>query len=385
MKEKTKTWIDVITLMTIIIIIINIFFILDKNNIFAYDNFFQNIIYNSLIYLILMESTFIFILFKKSIKEIGFTKKHFLLTLGLGFICSLGMPIAECIFKMPLNYTLFEVFPLFIFLLIVGITEETIFRGYIQTRFDKIYKFNISMILTSVLFSSSHIPKYFYQIQTPIILIITIIIEMATITGFGCMFYLIRKYQQTLTGVIIFHTFWNFWNLLFLPDISNLSTMNQIQLIEILGYLISGPLISLGLIIVVILLSKKYINQNPVIASELNKIFKTKLNNIEKKFQKLLKFSEEYQLKNDPNFNKQLDLLEKYKNYILQFQQDIINIENAKKIKIKYKLIKKIYELLEKYIHLPAYKKKIFRNRIYFYAEKFYDLFHEKIPLLDVL
>ncbi|WP_408057169.1 CPBP family intramembrane glutamic endopeptidase [Ureibacillus acetophenoni] len=96
--------------------------------------------------------------------------------------------------------------------LLVGITEEIVFRGYLLRKLMDSYKFWIANTITSLLFVSIHFPIWIYKglIEFPTILGTTVsIFVLSMIFGF------IYKKSNSLWSVIIIHSLYNLIVLLF--------------------------------------------------------------------------------------------------------------------------------------------------------------------------
>ncbi|MDQ0229162.1 CPBP family intramembrane glutamic endopeptidase [Metabacillus malikii] len=96
--------------------------------------------------------------------------------------------------------------------LLVGITEEIVFRGFLLRKLIDSYKFWIANTITSLLFVSIHFPIWLYKglFQFPNILgsIISVFV-LSIIFGF------VYKKSNSLWSVIIVHSSYNLFVLLF--------------------------------------------------------------------------------------------------------------------------------------------------------------------------
>lgn len=91
-------------------------------------------------------------------------------------------------------------------ILLVGITEEIVFRGFLLRKLMEFYSFWKANIMTSLLFVSIHFPIWFYKglFEFPYIL-------SSIITAFvlGLIFGFIYKKTNSLWSVIIIHSLYN--------------------------------------------------------------------------------------------------------------------------------------------------------------------------------
>lgn len=92
-------------------------------------------------------------------------------------------------------------------ILIVGILEEIVFRGFILRKLMDSYRFWIANTITALLFVSIHFPYWFYNglFEFPYIL-------SPIITAFilGMIFGFVYKKSNSLWSVIIIHSLYNF-------------------------------------------------------------------------------------------------------------------------------------------------------------------------------
>ncbi|MFC4403820.1 CPBP family intramembrane glutamic endopeptidase [Gracilibacillus xinjiangensis] len=91
-------------------------------------------------------------------------------------------------------------------IILVGITEEIVFRGFLLRKLLNSYRFWIANIITSILFVSIHFPIWFHKglFEFPYIL-------SATITAFilSMIFGFVYRKSNSLWSVIILHSFYN--------------------------------------------------------------------------------------------------------------------------------------------------------------------------------
>lgn len=96
--------------------------------------------------------------------------------------------------------------------LLVGITEEIVFRGFILRKLMDSFRFYIANIITALLFLSIHFPIWFYKglFESP-----NILSSMLTVFVLGIIFGFIYKKSKSLWSVIIIHSLYNLFVSLF--------------------------------------------------------------------------------------------------------------------------------------------------------------------------
>jgi len=97
-------------------------------------------------------------------------------------------------------------------ILLVGITEEIVFRGFLLRKLMDSFRFWIANTITALLFVSIHFPIWFYkgQFESPYILS-----SILTVFVLGILFGLVYKKSNSLWTVIIVHSLYNLLVLLF--------------------------------------------------------------------------------------------------------------------------------------------------------------------------
>lgn len=97
-------------------------------------------------------------------------------------------------------------------ILLVGITEEIVFRGFLLRKLMDSFKFWIANTITALLFVSIHFPIWFYKglFEFPYILNSILTVFMLSI-----IFGFVYKKSKSLWSVIIIHSLYNFLVLLF--------------------------------------------------------------------------------------------------------------------------------------------------------------------------
>ena len=98
-------------------------------------------------------------------------------------------------------------------ILLVGITEEIVFRGFLLRKLMDSFRFWMANTITSFLFVSIHFPIWMFTgyFEYPSILIVTII----SIFVFSIFFGFVYKKTGSLWSVIIIHSLYNMIVLLF--------------------------------------------------------------------------------------------------------------------------------------------------------------------------
>lgn len=153
---------------------------------------------------------------KQKLASIGFTLKYIgkALVTGtvLGILFSFFMHILPNILEgskiIPLNKAIYNIFYYFI---IISLSEEVIFRGYIQTRlYGFIKNDNLAVLVAGIMFYAMHLP-----FQMPVNGMQINLFNMAFMVFLHfVMNSLYRKYNN-LTGAIVFHGLLNWCSNLF--------------------------------------------------------------------------------------------------------------------------------------------------------------------------
>ncbi|WP_430354614.1 CPBP family intramembrane glutamic endopeptidase [Viridibacillus arvi] len=91
-------------------------------------------------------------------------------------------------------------------ILLVGITEEIVFRGFLLRKLMDSYKFWIANTITSLLFISIHFPIWFYKglFEFPYILTTSLTVFILSI-----IFGYVYKKSGSLWSVIVIHSLYN--------------------------------------------------------------------------------------------------------------------------------------------------------------------------------
>ena len=91
-------------------------------------------------------------------------------------------------------------------ILLVGITEEIVFRGFLLKKLMNSFKFWIANTITSVLFVSIHFPIWFYKglYEFPSILTASLTVFILRV-----IFGYVYKKSGSLWSVIVIHSLYN--------------------------------------------------------------------------------------------------------------------------------------------------------------------------------
>jgi hypothetical protein len=250
-----------------------------------------------------------------------------------------------------------NIFYLLILSLLIGLTEETIFRGYVQKELKNHYKPIIAILLTSVLFAALHMPRMIFDIG------LFGLAGMISFTMIGLIIGLYRRYLESLSGVIILHAFWDYWLLIFLPleqiNIDPESIESLIEALPLLIFLLVGIALAYGFLITGLLISWKFIDHSETDFKEIKSILESK---VEKNREKISDLKETIPMEKHHE-NIRLILEEK----LLDTYNELLNelsIENVKIIKKTYRLKNKIKNLTIQYYTCNPILKPVFQNKI---------------------
>ena len=91
-------------------------------------------------------------------------------------------------------------------ILLVGITEEIVFRGFLLRKLMDSFRFWIANTITALLFVSIHFPIWFYKnlFEFP-----DILSSLVTVFLLGIIFGIVYKKSNSLWSVIIIHSLYN--------------------------------------------------------------------------------------------------------------------------------------------------------------------------------
>ncbi len=198
---RTYTWIDgLLAVMTYFLILV-IYYIMGV--LYVKNHVYLGIPVN--LFMIVLCLVLVLIR-KQGLASLGFTlkniKKALLTGFLLGIVFTFSMNILPNLLAggklIPLNKALYNIFYYF---LIIALTEEVVFRGYIQTRMYGLIKNDLlAVTVTGVMFYAMHLP---FQMQANG-LQFNIINMLILMSLHFLMNFLYRKYNS-LAGATIFH------------------------------------------------------------------------------------------------------------------------------------------------------------------------------------
>ena len=151
---------------------------------------------------------------RQGISSLGFRKKNFWPSFGVGLLCGIiaiifnngVLPAVIYGWKFePFGFLLYR----FLYQLVaIALFEEIIFRGYIQTRLYGIFKKDVSVVLMGgLLFVLMHIP---FQIASGnMIFGLSLVIWLATTFIWHIVFNVLFRKFYSIYGVILFHALMN--------------------------------------------------------------------------------------------------------------------------------------------------------------------------------
>lgn len=159
---------------------------------------------------------------KQKLSTVGFSmykmKKSLILGSALGVMLLLASSILPNLLSGNQIISVKEFFyNIFYYFIVIGLVEELIFRGYIQTRmYGLINKKTPAILVTAVLFMLMHIPFQMGKSNMGLLEFISNNANWLLLTGMWhiAFDFLYRKYNNILSGTI-FHGFMNFGNSLF--------------------------------------------------------------------------------------------------------------------------------------------------------------------------
>lgn len=275
-----STWIKIILLISSVATIIIIFYILEYFDLIIFTSNIQQFQVQIIVYLVLFAVSAFFIFNIKSNQrwtEIGFNKENLLKNIGIGIFSSSGFLIGSIIFLKILvpNYDLFESLILLALCLLVGLTEESIFRGYIYHSLNNHYKLSTSVFITAFLFALLHIPRMLFTLGAVGLL------GLISFTLLGIVFGYYRKFLKSIIGVILLHALWDYWMLLFVPENLDIFSLPDLELINLLSFLLVSMVLAFGLLILNLFLSKKLVSQNETDYIEFKRILGNEIDRLE--------------------------------------------------------------------------------------------------------
>lgn len=134
--------------------------------------------------------------------------------------------IAFRVFKMSITATTYEVIVFVIYMLLVGIAEEVLFRGIIQNQImecigtDSVFKVRLGIVIAGVLFASTHITNAL----SPDISFVSALRQTISVIPMGVLLGTIYfRSKNNIWPVILLHAFNDFCTFLISGYISNAS------------------------------------------------------------------------------------------------------------------------------------------------------------------
>ncbi len=207
------------------------------------DSFGKRMLMNILAYVALMVLLIVFFASTgtPSLKALGLTGWKLPLVLVFGVVTTIGFPIVMLI-STPIMMSFFplppisspeflvlvlEILWIVVFLILVAVFEELVFRGYIFNKLRRGYTGYIPFLITAALFAVLHLPKYVVEIAStvpfdPFNLFLPAI-QMPILLMSGMTFSALRYYTGSIIVPMITHFFWNFYILLFQPVLESVS------------------------------------------------------------------------------------------------------------------------------------------------------------------
>jgi len=294
-------------------------------------SFFEHMILSSLLYVILLVFTLLYAKHTNTgNSEMGFHGSYVPKSLFIGFLATSGYLVAVIGFQIPLNYTSAALITeLLFFTLLVGITEEAMFRGYIQANFQRESSQMRTVLLTGFLFAFLHIPSYIVSGNYLSIFGLPSLILIGLILGFT------RVYTGNIWGVAIAHATWDFYMFLFTPEIM----MDWTTLIPVLV----ASLLMWFSILSSMFIAKLWIDRPTQMPGELAQEYSHKIESLLQRNGRVQKKLSSLQLSGFPDQQK-LDL------YYSEIKSDDESIEIIKKYipeisEFNYKILRKLIPL----------------------------------------
>ncbi len=223
------------------------------------DSFGKRMLMNILAYVGLMVVLIVFFVVydSPSFEALGLTTWKLPLVLIFGFVTTIGFPIVMLV-SSPIMMSFFplpaisspeflaivlEIVWLVVFLILVAVFEELVFRGYIFNKLRRGYTGFRPFVLTAILFAVLHVPKYVVQIVTtvpfdPFYLILPAV-QVPILIMSGLTFSAIRYYTGSIIVPMMTHFFWNFFTLLAQPVLEVISIFIMAPLIIVLVAILS--------------------------------------------------------------------------------------------------------------------------------------------------
>lgn len=325
-------------------------------------SFFEQIIPSSVLYGVFLIFTYFYTRYTNTTwYEIGFHRDYAPKSLLMGFLATsgylvvigvyIGYLMAVGVSQLPLNISctilnlpvscpiiiIILIIILLLFTLVIGFTEETLFRGYIQANFQKEMSQMKAVLLTGILFAFLHIPSYVISGSFENLLGLSSLILIGLILGF------IRIRTGNIWGVSIAHATWDFYQFLFTP--SNIQT-TDITLIVVL--IANGGM--WGTIVLTMILAKRWIDRPTQIPGELINEYSWKIENLTKQIWKLYGIISVLQLRGF-RFGRKI---EHYSNIVRTSEEviEVLKVTIPNINELTYKRILKLVPLKLKWIKL---------------------------------
>ncbi|MFX1295214.1 MAG: CPBP family intramembrane glutamic endopeptidase [Promethearchaeota archaeon] len=294
---------------------------------------FENMIPSSILYVLLLIVTLIYARkTQTNTYEMGFHSLYLLKSIAIGFLTTSGYLIVVMAFRMPLIYSsVLDIFIIGAFAALIGLTEESMFRGYIQANFLHEISQMKSIFFTGILFAFLHIPSYIISGAYLNIASVPSLVLIGLILGF------IRIRTGNIWSVIIAHTTWNYYLFLFTPEITESTP------IEIVLAVLIASLAMWGSILAAMFLAKLWIDRPEQIPDELHREYSIKIISLGKKIGELQYIISTLQRSGYPQSQKIIT----YSNRIKTYEEFIVILkEYLPQInKLNYKVLQKLIPL----------------------------------------
>ncbi|HUY00169.1 MAG TPA: type II CAAX endopeptidase family protein [Candidatus Deferrimicrobium sp.] len=282
-----------------------------------------------------------------STTEMGFHGLYVPKSLLIGFIATAGYLIAVIAFQMPLSYTPMvgigypsvpDILILLGFTMLIGLTEETAFRGYIQANYMQVMSQMKAVLLTGILFALLHVPSYLLSGNFLNLLSLPSLILIGLILGY------IRVRTGNIYGVIIAHATWDFYMFLFAAEIPL-----DAELMDLIPILVASVAMW-GTIVLSMLVAKRWIDRPEQIPGELRKEGILKIQSLADQVWRLQQIISMWRM----SFIPQIRKIEIYKSRI-SMNEEIIQIYKEYQPQINkenYKAIQKLLILKSKLLKI---------------------------------
>jgi len=238
-----------------------------RYNVFRFLPFYDDILFQTLfnivyelIAIVLFLALIFFDIRTTTLQDMGITKPAIpksngwlISTFAFGFFAASGYLIiwVAFLFPLPLSFNLFTFTNLLmlVLFLLVGISEEFYFRGYLFANSSKIFGLHFAPIFVNILFAAIHIPKFvigaiFAFIDYPnimgmmdaIYMMVQMVIGLNQIFAIGLILTYYRNNLKIIWASVMAHAFYDFWISFFIP--SDTSLMYTVPLAYLLFALV---------------------------------------------------------------------------------------------------------------------------------------------------